>query len=85
MGMFPSMLHSDYVFFDAHGDTFVTGIEALCRDGSPRYSALRVWTPFGAHVVSEPLASETITGPLTVAPVMVFVSLGVGLFGVGEP
>ena len=63
---------SDYVFFDAHGDTFVTVIEALGRDGSPRYSALRVWTPFGAHVVSEPLASEMNVAELEGDPSMWF-------------
>ena len=56
-----SNLRADaYVFFDVHDATFVTVIEALGRDGSPRYSAFRVWIPFGAHVVSEPLASVVI-------------------------
>ena len=58
------MLLSEYVVFDAHDATTVTVIEALCRDGSPRYSALSVWTPFGAHVVIEPLASVvSVPGP----------------------
>ena len=44
--------------FDAHYATTVTVIEALGKDGSLRYSAVRVWGVLaGAHVVIEPLAS----------------------------